>query len=110
VEGEFEFVVGKKSFRLKGGESVFIPRNVGHAWRTVDQKRGKLINVYQPAGRMEEFFRELGKWSPAVDETMEIEALHKFIDDLHKFFARYGMDVVGPPLGWEDKRRMMVKA
>jgi len=63
-----------------------------------------MINVYQPAGRMEEFFRELAKWSPGVDKEMDDTALSQFIDDLHKFFGQYGMDVVGPPLGWEDKR------
>jgi DNA-binding transcriptional MerR regulator/quercetin dioxygenase-like cupin family protein len=104
VDGEFELLVEKKRFRLKAGESVFIPRNVGHAWRTVDQRRGRMINVYQPAGRMEEFFRELAKWSPGVDKAMDDTALSQFIDDLHKFFGQYGMDVVGPPLGWEDKR------
>src|SRR6185369_7390701 len=63
VEGEFEFQVGKsnKRFRLGAGESVFLPRKVPHVWDCVSGKPGKIINVYQPAGKMEDFFRQLGK-------------------------------------------------
>ena len=68
VDGEFEFHVGEKQFRAGPGESVFIPRKVAHVWGSVSGKPGKIINVYQPAGKMEEFFREVGKYDgkPAV--------------------------------------------
>jgi DNA-binding transcriptional MerR regulator len=62
IDGKFNFEVGDKRFRAGAGESVFIPRKVAHAWAHVDGKQGKIINVYQPAGKMQEFFSELGKY------------------------------------------------
>src|SRR5580704_9523441 len=54
IEGEFDIRVGDKRFRLGPGESVFLPRKVGHVWMCVSGGPGKIINVYQPAGKMEE--------------------------------------------------------
>ncbi len=54
IDGEFEFVVGDKRFRVGAGESVFIPRKVPHVWACLSGKPGKIINVYQPAGKREE--------------------------------------------------------
>ncbi len=83
IEGEFEFRVGgttgvkylrdlkEKPFRVRAGESVFLPRKIAHVWGSVNGKPGKIINVYQPAGRMEEFFREAGKYTgPYIHEVL----------------------------------------
>jgi hypothetical protein len=61
----------------------------------VSGQPGKVINVYQPAGKIEEFYRELGKFEaePAFHEALGI-------DGMHQFFDQYGMDLLGPPLGW----------
>jgi DNA-binding transcriptional MerR regulator/quercetin dioxygenase-like cupin family protein len=97
IDGEFEFHVGGKQFIVRAGESVFIPRNVTHVWARANDKPGKIINVYQPAGKMEEFFREVGKYSgkPAIHEALDLKALHDLFDT-------YGMNLVGPPLRWEE--------
>ena len=60
IEGEVVFEVGEKRFRAGAGESVFISRKVAHAWATVSEVPAKIINTYQPAGKMEQFFREVG--------------------------------------------------
>jgi hypothetical protein len=75
---------------------VFIPRKVGPVWACVSGNPGKIINVYQPAGKMEAFFREIGKYDgrPAVHEALGVEGLHTLFD-------AHGMDLLGPPLGWE---------
>src|SRR5438094_3786715 len=52
IEGEFLFGVGDQKFRVGAGESVFLPRKVPHSWASVTGKPGKIINVYQPAGKM----------------------------------------------------------
>jgi quercetin dioxygenase-like cupin family protein len=98
LDGEFELHIGTRQLRLSRGESVFIPRNVAHAWASATDRLGKVINVYQPAGKMQEFFREIGKYdgNPPVHEALGIKGLH----DL---FASYGMDLVGPPLGWDER-------
>ena len=54
----------------------------------------KIINVYQPAGKMEEFFRELGKYNgkPNIHEALLI--------DEFRLFHNHGMELLGPPC-WE---------
>jgi len=108
IDGEFQFEVGDKRFRVGAGESVFIPRKVPHVWACVGGKparilgldchSGKIINVYQPAGKMEEFFRELGKYNgkPYVHEALSI-------DEFRRLFHDHGMDLLGPPLLGEWK-------
>lgn len=93
IDGEFEFQVGDKRFRIGASESVLIPRKVPHVWACVSGKPGKIINVYQPAGKMEEFFRELGKYDgkPYVHEVLSI-------DEFRRLFHDHGMDLLGPPL------------
>ncbi len=92
IDGEFEFEVSDKRFRMGVSESVFLPRKVPHVWACVSGKPGKIINVYQPAGKMEEFFRELGKYNgkPYVHEALSF-------DELSRLFHDHGMDLLGPP-------------
>jgi DNA-binding transcriptional MerR regulator len=98
IDGEFQFEVGDKRFRVGTGESVFVPRKVPHAWACVSGKPGKIINVYQPAGKVEEFFRELGKYNgkPYVHEVLSI-------DEFRRLFHDHGMDLLGPPAVGEWK-------
>jgi quercetin dioxygenase-like cupin family protein len=74
VNGEFYFEVGDEERCLGSGESIFLPRRVAHAWASVSATPGKIINVYQPAGRMEEFFREVGKYTggPKIREALSL--------------------------------------
>ncbi len=98
IDGEFEFYVGEKHFRARPGECVFLPRKVEHAWGSTSERPGKIINVYQPAGTIEEFFREVGKYGdkPPIHEVLGREGLHRLFD-------AYGMDLAGPPLGWDER-------
>src|SRR5215469_9568686 len=70
IEGELMFVVGEKRFRAGAGESTFLPRQTGHAWVSTNGRPARIIDVFQPAGRMEEFFRELSKYNdgPPIHE------------------------------------------
>jgi DNA-binding transcriptional MerR regulator/quercetin dioxygenase-like cupin family protein len=95
IEGSFNFEVGDRRFRAGEGESVFLPRKVGHMWISATERPGKTILVYQPAGRMEEFFREVGK----VDAPPIHEALS--FDEFCRLFQEHGVELVGPaPEGW----------
>jgi DNA-binding transcriptional MerR regulator len=104
IDGEFDFQVGDERFHLGAGESVFLSRKVSHVWGCVSDKPGKIINVYQPAGKMEEFFREVGR--PFEDLPTREQVVNKSyteaqIKSLHRFFHGHGMDLLGPPLGFE---------
>ncbi|MEJ1238609.1 cupin domain-containing protein [Chryseolinea sp. T2] len=86
VEGEYLFQVGEDKFQLKAGDTIFLPRNVKHAFLQKTQT-GKMVVTYMPAGKMEEFFVVTDQWSsPPSKETIEAA------------FADHGMQVVGPPL------------
>jgi DNA-binding transcriptional MerR regulator/quercetin dioxygenase-like cupin family protein len=103
VEGEFEFHVGNKRFHLSAGESVFMPRKVAHMWGCVSGKPGSIINVYQPAGKMEEFFRELGKPPKdliTAEQMVEKTYTEEQVKSLCRLFEAHGMDLLPPP-GYE---------
>jgi quercetin dioxygenase-like cupin family protein len=87
LEGEFDFQVGDDRYRLRSGESVLAPRRIAHAWACVSDTPGKMMIVFQPAGAMEDFFRELGKLNgpPPPDQAQGL-------------FCAHGMQIVGPPL------------
>ena len=78
---------GGRPLHAKVGDSVLAPRRVAHAWARVGDKPGKLLVVFQPAGKMEAFFRALGEQKgPPARKVMQ------------KLFLDHGMKIVGPPL------------
>ncbi len=95
VEGEFLFELGKEQFQLGPGESIFVPRQTAHSWATITGKPGKIIDVYQPAGKMEEFFRAVGKYvKPLIHEALTL-------DEMRQLFHEHGMKIAGPPVAGE---------
>jgi DNA-binding transcriptional MerR regulator len=104
LDGQIEVHVGEKRFHLGAGESVFIPRKAPHVWRGKNGQLGKIINVYQPAGQMEEFFRELGKPPEdliTAEQVVNKTYTEKQVKSLQRLFSAHGMDLLGPPLGFE---------
>ena len=100
MEGEFHFEVGDRHFRAVAGESVFVPRKVPHAWGCVSGVPGKVINVYQPAGKMEEFFREVGRPFedlPTAEQVLNKTYTEHQVKSLHALFSAHGMELLGPP-------------
>lgn len=101
VSGSFNFEVGDRKFCAGAGESVFLPRKVAHVWISATDTPGRTILVFQPAGRIAEFFREVGKFDdPPVHEALSF-------DEFSRLFEEHGMELVGPPPeGWsvEDGR------
>jgi quercetin dioxygenase-like cupin family protein len=86
IEGDYIFQCGDEKFNLKPGDTIFLPRNVQHAFAQLTDK-GKMIVSYLPAGKMEDFFAVTDKWtSPPTKE------------EITKIFAEHDMKVVGPPL------------
>ncbi len=90
MEGEFDFEVGDERFRLRAGESVFAPREIPHVWTSISDQPAKLMIVFQPAGTMEEFFREVSKFTSRASQ-----------EEFERLFRAHGMEIVGPPLSVE---------
>ena len=99
VDGEVELEIGKKQFRLGTRESMFIPRSIEHVWAAISVP-AKIINIYQPAGKIEEFFQVLAKFKdlPTREQAIEKSYNAKQIDGLKRVFEAHGMIVTGPPL------------
>lgn len=86
VEGEYYFKVGDDTFRLTTGDSIFLPRALPHAWTQLSEK-GKMTVLFQPAGKMEDFFTAVA----ALDHEPTPQ-------EMAKMFADNDMKIVGPPL------------
>ena len=97
VDGQVDLELGKKRFRLGPRESMFIPRNIEHAWGGA---AARIINTYQPAGNIEAFFRMLGKSKdlPPREQALEKTYTAEQIAALTRLFEAHGMIVTGPPL------------
>jgi len=75
----------------------------------VRAKPGKVINVYQPAGKTEEFFRKLGKPPKALitaEQMLEKTYTVEQVKSLHRLFEAHGMDLLPPP-GHEQATAML---
>ena len=95
IEGEIEFAVGDRRFRLGAGESAFIPRKVAHAFGPPGGEPARYVNVFQPAGTMEEFFRALGKLElPTREQAINNHYAEGQIDLLCRVFDAHGMDLI----------------
>jgi len=84
--GEYLFQVGEDRHNLKAGDTIFLPRKVPHAFAQLTDK-GKMFFLFQPSGKMEDFFRTLGALTgPPSPESGA------------KIFHDHDMEIVGPPL------------
>ena len=96
VDGTIACEVGDRRLRLERGESVFVPRTVAHAWASRGEGPATVLEVYQPAGRLEQFFREVGRFTdPPIHEALSVE-------EMKRLFDAYGMRLLGPGLGYTD--------
>lgn len=86
IAGDYYFRVGEDYFTLKAGDTIFLPRNVPHAFLQLSET-AKMIVTYVPAGKMEGFFQTTDKWTSPPSK-----------EEIAKVFADHEMNVVGPPL------------
>jgi len=106
VNGEVELEIGKKRVRLGTRESILIPRNTEHAWATVSA-RSKVLNTYQPAGKIEDFFQVLAKFKdlPTREQAIEKTYTAEQKDGLKRVFEAHGMIVTGPPIDLDSAEK-----
>ena len=96
VDGEIACEVGEQRKRLSAGESVFLPRTVAHTWAARGDRPATVLDLYQPAGRIEQFFREVGQYTdPPIHEAISIP-------EMKQLFVAHGLRLLGPGLGWTD--------
>lgn len=88
LDGNYEIHIGASVHRLGPGDSVFAPRKVAHVWGCTSGTPGRLMALLQPAGTIEEFFRELPRYLARKASLEELAELNR----------RHGMEVLGPRL------------
>lgn len=86
LEGAYRFQVGSEQYDIAAGDTIFLPRNIPHAWVQLSQQ-GKMNVMLQPAGKLEEFFVTLAALKTPPTQT-----------ELAAIFAAHEMQVVGPPI------------
>lgn len=86
IEGNYRFQVGDDIYQMKAGDTIFLPRNVPHAFIQLTEN-GKMIVSYLPAGKMEAFFEVTNQWTTPPSK-----------EEVAKVFADHEMQVVGAPL------------
>lgn len=86
TEGEYYFQVGEDKYTLKTGDTIFLPKNVPHAFVQISDKARTIVS-YLPAGKMEDFFKVTDTWTypPTKEEVIKV-------------FAEHDMTVVGPTI------------
>jgi quercetin dioxygenase-like cupin family protein len=86
LEGSYIFQVGENKYAMKAGDTIFLPRNIQHAFIQLSDK-GKMLVSYLPAGKMEAFFEVTDSWTspPGGNEIVKV-------------FEEHDMIIVGPPL------------
>lgn len=90
IKGEFIIKVGEDIFNLKAGDFAFAPRKVPHAFAKINDGEAQMLVAFQPAGSMEDFFKQMSKLGKDIPKDQE-----HVLKDL---WATHGMEVVGPPL------------
>jgi mannose-6-phosphate isomerase-like protein (cupin superfamily) len=88
LQGEFLIKIGDTTYQCKAGDSVFGPRMIPHSFAKIGEGEGRLIQFFQPAGKMEEFFTKV---SEGVAKNMSEAEQDKFRED-------HGFKRVGPPI------------
>jgi DNA-binding transcriptional MerR regulator len=96
IEGELVLEVDGRPFRAGVGESIFLPRQVPHSWSPTG--KAKIINIYQPAGRIEDFFHELRDLPNLItaEQVYNNTYTEEQVQALRQLFDAYGMDLLPP--------------
>lgn len=90
IKGTFLVKVADDTFTISPGDSAFAPRTVPHTFAKISEGEGQMLVLFQPAGLMEDFFKEMSKLGPAIPKNQD--------QTLQKLWRTHGMEIVGPPL------------
>ena len=88
ISGEYLIKIGDETFHAKAGDCVFGPRGVPHAFAKVGETESKLLMLFQPAGKMEQWFNLVNDGTVAKMTEEEKDNARK----------AHGFEHIGPPL------------
>lgn len=88
MRGEFVVKVGEETFHLRPGDSAFGPRKIPHAFAKISEGEAQMLIQFQPAGNIEDFFRQMSKLGNDIPKNQEVA--------LKELWQQHGMEVKGP--------------
>lgn len=71
LEGEFEFSLADRSFKAGPGTTVFLPRDIPHAYKSTGANRNRALMMAAPAG-IENMFADLAALPPGPPDPAAI--------------------------------------
>lgn len=89
IEGTYLFELDGTRHKLTAGDLILAPRKVPHTFAQLTDT-GRMIFFLQPSGKMEDYFRTLGKLTGKLSPQ-----------EGAKLFTDHDMQIVGPPLPTE---------
>ncbi len=90
LEGSFGLQCGTEKTVLQTGDSFMAPKGIPHSYVVLGDKPARHLNIYDPAGEIEAFFRDYEKNHPLGAKPDPAKAA-----DSEKI---YQVRVIGPPL------------
>src|SRR3954447_17054519 len=94
LEGEVTMQCGNQRFLATAGSFVFLPRNIPHSFVVEGDRPARMLTLLTPGGG-EGFFVEAGR-DPEHDGLPPV--IPPDIELLKRVGARFGAEVVGPPI------------
>lgn len=85
LEGEYEFMLDGKTYKVGAGATINFPRHVPHAFTNVGHAPGRTLWTIIPGAGFEQFFEELGAL-PAGPPDME---------NVAAIFKKYDIEILG---------------
>jgi mannose-6-phosphate isomerase-like protein (cupin superfamily) len=94
LQGSLGIRCGEKKLVLNPGDSFMVPMNTPHAYVTLGTETAKMLNLFDPAGTMEDFFKQYVAIlnAPGPGTAASLDALG----------PSHGGKTVGPPLRAAD--------
>jgi quercetin dioxygenase-like cupin family protein len=95
LEGEYEFLVEGRSFRVDAGSLIYVPRGTLHAHKNVGEGTGRLLLSQTPGGSHERFFEEIGE--PATDDyRTPVPADQQQLEEIIAIATEFGIEIPPP--------------
>jgi quercetin 2,3-dioxygenase len=90
LQGSFLFLLDEETYSLEAGDTIFIPRNVKHAFTYTGETSGTLLVGITPAKGMEEYFADMARIlnKPSVPDMAAMQALYQ----------SHNSEIIGPPM------------
>jgi quercetin dioxygenase-like cupin family protein len=90
LEGSFGLQCGTEKTVLRTGDSFMAPKGIPHSYIVLGDTPARHLNIYDPAGEIEAFFRDYEKNHPPGAKPDPVKAAESE--------KMYRLRVVGPPL------------